>query len=360
MKYIEIPSLTALASSLSHQGPECNVAVRLEAYSCKNIKRDKRLFRDLEKVYWDDMGSSPTDSPSSSSFLAQARSSLSTPFGPLGSPQSRKTLYLLIATLNVAFPDYAFDSVKPSSFVHLESGSQILHALSTTLVASRTLSRNNSGAYGAYPAAQGLGFGIAEGSPGSPYEFVKESPYAPSSVVAGTHPEVYALLDEVIGPLGECEVYEYTPEPEEDPNAGEGEGDDEEDFEEESEGFSFGDEHVFAFDEDMSSASKTNTNTPHTPRGAALSSSAHPISPFHESYRPPTGSDPLLWSSHWFFLNRKQKRILYVSVWARKRSLGSIFRNPLDDEYFVNANKERFVGWDGANGAGARALGLGP
>ncbi|KAJ3991707.1 Maf1 regulator-domain-containing protein [Lentinula boryana] len=381
MKYIELPSLTALASSLSHQGSECNVSVRLEAYSCKNIKRDKRLFRDLEKVYWDDMDGA-SSSPSHS-YLAQAHSSLPTPFGPLGSPQSRKTLYLLIATLNVAFPDYTFDSVKPSSFVHLESGAQILNALSTTLLASKASvrsspSRVNSGyasmAYGAYPAAQGLGFGVAQGSPGSPYEFVKESPYALPSVISGTHPEVYALLDDVIGPLDECEVYEYVPEPEEDPNAGEGEEDGNEDFEDELEGYSPDDDHVFTLDEDISIQSN---NLPHaisrpstlvTPRDAALST--NPISPFHESYRP--GGNTLLWSSHWFFLNRKQKRILYVTVWARKRSLDSMPDTPVDEEYFSDGSplamrfpvalpkgKERFLGWEGAAGAGARALGLG-
>ncbi|KAJ4495086.1 Maf1 regulator-domain-containing protein [Lentinula edodes] len=460
MKYIELPSLTALASSLSHQGSECNVSVRLEAYSCKNIKRDKRLFRDLEKVYWDDMGvletmkfdpgeehskSSPAEGSSSHtlphSYLAQAHSSLSTPFGPLGSPQSRKTLYLLISTLNVAFPDYIFDSVKPSSFVHLESGAQILNALSTTLLASQTsvrshTSRHNSGyasmAYGAYPAAQGLGFGVAQGSPGSPYEFVKESPCAPSSVISGTHPEVYALLDDVIGPLDECEVFEYVPEPEEDPNAGEGEEEGDEDFEDEFEGYSPDEVHVFTLDEDINTQSDnqphSTLSTPVTPRDAVLSTSANPISPFDESYRPlsptrltlrtpsrsnssilpssyppmhPTsssGGNTLLWSSHWFFLNRKQKRILYVTVWARKRSMDSMPETPVDEELFVygsepthqlyasvarrsrrirkfsesdesdgspvsmrfpTAGKERFLGWQGAVGAGARALGLG-
>ncbi|KAJ3914946.1 Maf1 regulator-domain-containing protein [Lentinula edodes] len=407
MKYIELPSLTALASSLSHQGSECNVSVRLEAYSCKNIKRDKRLFRDLEKVYWDDMGSSSHALPHS--YLAQAHSSLSTPFGPLGSPQSRKTLYLLISTLNVAFPDYIFDSVKPSSFVHLESGAQILNALSTTLLASQTsvrsrTSRHNSGyasmAYGAYPAAQGLGFGVAQGSPGSPYEFVKESPCAPSSVISGTHPEVYALLDDVIGPLDECEVFEYVPEPEEDPNAGEGEEDGDEDFEDEFEGYSPDEVHVFTLDEDINTQSDnqphSTLSTPVTPRDAVLSTSANPISPFDESYRPlsptrltlrtpsrssssilpssyppmhPTsssGGNTLLWSSHWFFLNRKQKRILYVTVWARKRSMDSMPETPVDEEFdvspvsmrFPTAGKERFLGWEGAAGAGARALGL--
>ncbi len=37
-----------------------------------------------------------------------------TPFGPMDQHSSRNTLYLLIATLNVAFPDHEFSDVKLS------------------------------------------------------------------------------------------------------------------------------------------------------------------------------------------------------------------------------------------------------
>ncbi len=39
-----------------------------------------------------------------------------TPFGPIDKHASRKTLYLLIATLNIAFPDYEFSDVRPGHF----------------------------------------------------------------------------------------------------------------------------------------------------------------------------------------------------------------------------------------------------
>ena len=60
MKYIEIPELTRLAMALNHEGPECSVHTRLEAYSCKSVKRDKRLFRTLENAYETDVSVSPS------------------------------------------------------------------------------------------------------------------------------------------------------------------------------------------------------------------------------------------------------------------------------------------------------------
>ena len=70
----------------------------------------------------------------------------------------------------------------------------------------------------------------------------------------------------------------------------------------------------------------------------------------------------LLWSSHWFFLNRKLKRILFVSVWARTRGLMH-YRDEMEEEYgnvekVATIGGERFLGWEGAIGLGARAMGL--
>src|SRR6266481_2326911 len=39
----------------------------------------------------------------------------------------------------------------------------------------------------------------------------------------------------------------------------------------------------------------------------------------------------LLWSSHWFFLNPKLKRILFISVWAHTKNA---HRRLDDDEWF--------------------------
>ncbi|SRR5216684_3445757 len=66
----------------------------------------------------------------------------------------------------------------------------------------------------------------------------------------------------------------------------------------------------------------------------------------------------LLWSSHWFFFNRRLKRILFVTVWARSRGM-----TRWDDDVYGSAGKlqtisgERLLGWDGAVGAGAWAMG---
>lgn len=103
MKYIETPSLSRLSQALTHEGSECSVHTRIEAYSCKNIKRDKKLFRSLEIAYQDEVSSSPP----LPSWMPESGSE-TTPFGPMDKHASRKTLYLLIATLNVAFRMSAF------------------------------------------------------------------------------------------------------------------------------------------------------------------------------------------------------------------------------------------------------------
>ena len=63
----------------------------------------------------------------------------------------------------------------------------------------------------------------------------------------------------------------------------------------------------------------------------------------------------LLWSSHWFFLNRKLKRIMFITVWARSKGVASWMD---EDDVAEKVSGERFLGWEGAVGAGARAMGL--
>src|ERR1700761_7991549 len=58
----------------------------------------------------------------------------------------------------------------------------------------------------------------------------------------------------------------------------------------------------------------------------------------------------LLWSTHSFFHNRKLKRILYVTTWARKKVGENMMTSSQD--------MEGFKAGDGAIGAGARAFGL--
>jgi hypothetical protein len=76
----------------------------------------------------------------------------------------------------------------------------------------------------------------------------------------------------------------------------------------------------------------------------------------------------LLWSSHWFFLNPKLKRIVFISVWAHTKNAHMRWDDEewsemgMDNESYSGAGSvpknERFFGWEGGVGAGARAMGL--
>ena len=69
MKYMEIPELSRLAQALAHEGPECSVHTRIEAYSLKPVNKDKKLFKSLEAGYQSDASNSP---PLPSSALMEA------------------------------------------------------------------------------------------------------------------------------------------------------------------------------------------------------------------------------------------------------------------------------------------------
>lgn len=353
MKYIEIPELSRLAQALIHEGPECSVHTRIEAYSCKNIKRDKKLFRSLESAYNDEV----SNSPPVPSFIALEREPEITPFGPIKDQSSRKTLYLLIATLNVAFPDHEFSDVRPWHFSREENGASVLTALSTTLLSPHRAGMQAPRTYSAYPPTSSDFFPSSIPTSSSPMDFIKPSPQAPPKVVSGTHPTLFRILDDVIG-LSECEVYSYTPDIEFDPHANDYE-DDEDDV------ASIGDENSSEDDEELTFPFDDYDVDEMPRRSSAMS--GRTASSGDSDDMPPRMSSPvhirmkrrgaLLWSTHWFFLNRKLKRILFITVWARSKGI----RSWMDEEMFVeseNTSRERFVGWEGAIGAGARAMGL--
>ncbi|KAK0185143.1 Maf1-domain-containing protein [Armillaria mellea] len=300
MKYIDQPALSRLAQSLTHEGPECSVHTRIEVYSCKNVKRDKKLFRSLENAYKDEA----SHSPPVPSWLSLDEPEM-TPFGLIDKHASRKTLYLLIATLNIAFPDYEFSDVRPGHFNKEESGAAVLNALSTTLVSPHRAGSQCTAYIFVLPAH------VPKPTSSSPVNSLLQSPYAPPPIESGTHPFIYRLLDDVIG-LSECEVFSYA----------------------------------------------KSAPIPMTPRSQSDDSFESGL-----NYPARRRRGALLWSSHWFFLNRKQKRILFISVWARTRSTGNSWTSGETTGYYgwsssVDSGSERFLGWEGASGAGARALGL--
>ncbi|KAF7374963.1 Repressor of RNA polymerase III transcription MAF1 [Mycena sanguinolenta] len=374
MKYIDAPALSRLARALTHEGPECSVHTRIEAYSCKNIKRDKKLFKSLEHAYKDEV----SNSPPLPSWLALEREAEMTPFGPINKESSRKTLYLLIATLNIAFPDHEFSDVRPNQFNKEESGASVLNALSTTLVAPHRAGMDAPRTYSSYPPTSPEFFPSTEPTSSSPLSSILRSPNSPPPIVSGTHPALFRLLDEVIG-LADCEVFSYTPEIDSDPHASDF-SDDEDDLASiADEDSSTDDDMVFGFDDyDVDEIqpgrfTKSTPMPPATPRAAVDSSLSNNL-PSPASIYPllrMKRRGVLLWSSHWFFLNRKLKRILFISVWSRTRSMGRSWTS--DEEFDIldlehgslgssgsekELSSERFFGWEGSAGAGARALGL--
>lgn len=355
MKYIELPELSRLSQALTHEGPECSVHTRIEAYSCKNIKRDKKLFRALETAYNDEV----SHSPPLPSFMSMDREPDMTPFGPMKEHSSRKTLYLLIAALNIAFPDHEFSDVRPAQFNREESGASVLNALSTTLISPHRAGLHAPRTYSAYPPTSADFFPSSVPTSSSPAEFAKPSPYAPSKAVSGTHPSLYRTLDDVIG-LADCEVYSYAPDMAFDPHADD-DSDDEDDASIPDEDSSTSDEETtFQFDDydvdehparrpSWQSSGHTSSSTDSDDLDITMDALSH-------NHRRRKGA--LLWSSHWFFLNRKLKRILFVSVWARSKGMGSWRDQDLLSSSPEKVIGERFFGWEGAVGAGARALGL--
>ncbi|KAG5636764.1 hypothetical protein H0H81_006954 [Sphagnurus paluster] len=364
MKFIENPALSRLAQSLTHEGPECSVHTRMEAYSCKNVKRDKKLFKTLEHAYQDEV----SHSPPLPSWLALDRESEMTPFGPMDKQASRKTLYLLIATLNIAFPDYEFSDVRPSHFNKEESGASVLNALSNTLVSPHRAGTTAPRTYSSYPPTSSDFFPSSVPTSSSPYHQIIQSPLAPPPIVAGTHPALFRLVDDVIG-LAECEVYSYTPEIDADPHANDF-SDDEDDIASVADEDSSSDDGAFEFDDyDIDEAGRPRSF------GDGTAVPVPSVRPRKEpEYLDESDADAfayphirmkrrgaLLWSSHWFFVNRKLKRIMYVTVWARTKGLARSWSD--EDLYHVSSTKEidsdeRFFGWEGGFGAGARAMGL--
>ena len=356
MKYIEIPALSRLAQSLTHEGPECSVHTRIEAYSCKNIKRDKRLFKALETAYQEDV----SNSPPLPSWLALDKEADMTPFGPIDKHASRKVLYLLISTLNIAFPDHDFTDGRPSHFVKEDTGAGVLNALSNTLVSPHRAGSNAPRSYSSYPPTSADFFPSSVPSSSSPYDRPIISPLAPPQIVSGTHPTLFRIIDEVIG-LADCEVFSYTPDLDADPHANDFD-DDEDDVASVGDETSSGDDDAtfefdnYDIDETRPSYHHSTKMPPPTPR-AAFKRTLPDFEPSSFQTVQFKRRGALLWSSHWFFLNRKQKRILFISVYARSKGIGRYYVDDEEDSP-VEVSSERFWGWEGSTGAGARALGL--
>ena len=307
--------------------------------------------------------------------------------------RDRKTLFVLKATLNAAFAHHDFSSLKAEHFTKEANGAgRVLRSLSNTL--SSVTQRHSSGAYqaplqprsyGAYPPPMVHAGGLfpssvpTSSSPVNLFAEMERRQRYGDGLGAGTHPGLFRTLDEVIG-LDECEVYSYTPDPDADPHGGGGESDGEDSEEagsggdseeagsgEEKGGNWYDDRGDTSSEEDEgegaeeprlgsrrwgggggsrgvgiaipgSEGQKTRSYTSHGYgyRGRIGRSSSSPVR------RRMMMGGALLWSNHWFFLNRKQKRVLFISIWAKSKVHGY--------------SPDRFLGWTGAAGAGLSAF----
>lgn len=166
-------------------------------------------------------------------------------------------------------------------------------------------------------------------------------------------------------------MYTYTPDTSSDPHATDSDDSDIDAWDsDDGSSVASEDDGIFEIfdDEEFPTPSTMTTSTSHAMRlnrknspnsKALLKDDDDDTSPESDSISP-TRSRPrsflrkrnggLLWSTHTFFHNRKQKRILYITTWARKKSDRSLMTRSYD--------MEGFKAWDGAMGAGARVFGL--
>lgn len=382
MKYLDYPELESLSRALTFESAECKVFTRIEAYSCKAVKRERQLFKSLESQYLHSASLSPPN---------HVDEALASPFGRLDQAQARKTLFLLIATLNGAFPDHDFSGVDPADFRREISPDSVLNSLGTTLLSLRSNS-NAPRSFSSFPSSY-------DDEERGMHASGQGRTHSSTSSGAINHPQLAAVLDDIMS-IADCEVFTFHPDADSDPHASaepdeEGDGMDDERYADD-EGWS-GDEeddgqdtrmstpqrqHAGSFDESMGdtpmfdedllgfgftpvhSRVSSTVTTPRTPSSArsragdffsvkrqgassklpfAIASSAPgamaqtlsarmPFGSSHSSgysdeevdndYDDSTGLHGLLWATYAFFYNRKLKRILFVSVWSRRNNKG--------------------------------------
>ena len=105
MKLLENQKLSALTALLTErQLGDRVINGRVEAFSCKRAGEDKKLAKQLETQYTDELTSSPGSLTGTS------------PLGVLSSSSTRRLLIDLISTMNASFPDHDFSALRPEQF----------------------------------------------------------------------------------------------------------------------------------------------------------------------------------------------------------------------------------------------------
>ncbi|TIB61957.1 hypothetical protein E3P78_02614 [Wallemia ichthyophaga] len=291
------------------------VLSKLEAYSCKQVKSDKKLYKLLENTY-------VNDPPP----LTQ--------FGNMDVPSTRKTLYLLISTLNQAFPDHDFTQLRPDEFVKEPSSSLVVNRLSNMLVRMKD---GNSRSYGYYPSSTPTAaLGSSADSFHSNHSMSDHDndyyDHHQSHLIAQntvrrvqsggsvTMQGFKAILDDVIQ-IKDCDVFSYSPDASSDPHSTFDDYDDDDMS-------SIGGNEDTHFDLDMEEIDSNHGNSLSSIPPYLLDQDKREPSPSlsvkstGQSTVGDSGSG-LLWSTHYFFYNKKLKRMVFLTIWSRKSGIYS-------------------------------------
>lgn len=134
MKFLESIDLEYINQMLEFETSDSSVHGRIEPYSCKSAGVDKKLFKQLELRFSEELLEASSISPEV--HPVGAVTSWRSPFGPLDQSSSRKVFYYLISTLNASFPDYDFSDIKPDQFIRYSSLSKVVKTINQTLISS--------------------------------------------------------------------------------------------------------------------------------------------------------------------------------------------------------------------------------
>nr|XP_019008828.1 uncharacterized protein I206_06512 [Kwoniella pini CBS 10737]OCF47609.1 hypothetical protein I206_06512 [Kwoniella pini CBS 10737] len=313
MKYLDYPILNELSASLSSDGDsDLRVHARFEAYSVKPVGKEKRAFKEREEAYM-----SEQEGMEEMSFSPEMREAgLASCFGRLDEKESRKVHFLLVSTLNAAFPDHDFTSLRPDHFTRERSAAQVLSQLNGTLLGSSGL--------GTTPVvlSQLASYNPSSNIRSSP----SQSPANSSPNLGPTVPnhDLYRILNDVL-PMEDAEVYSWFPEPEYDPHIDTSlipSDDEDEDF---LPAQNEDDIQMDMDDADPSWGAGGMDMDNSTSGGGVVASSARRSSETAIQNDWDTGRERkvagLLWSANYFFYSKRQKRVLFLTCWCRNRPL---------------------------------------
>ncbi|WVF70138.1 hypothetical protein IAT40_004926 [Kwoniella sp. CBS 6097] len=327
MKYLDYPLLNELSSSLSSDGTsDLRVHVRFEAYSVKPVGKEKRAFKEREEAYM-----SEQEGMEEMSFSPEMREAgLTSCFGRLDERESRKVHFLLVSTLNAAFPDHDFSSLRPDHFTREPSAAQVLSYLSGSLLGP-------SGAGTTPVFLSPISLLSTSGNNRSPPQ-ASPSNSSPNLGPSVPNPDLYRILNEVV-PMDECEVYSWFPEPEYDPHidAPTDASDEEEDdiLNEADEDFAMdmdadaeippnwgvGGMDLDVDEEKLESVPMARQNS--TSGGGGANANVAAARRLSESGDWAVGRERrvggLLWSANYFFYSKRQKRVLFLTCYCRNR-----------------------------------------